>query len=187
MENNYFNQLNSINVNEYLEKKGNLSYLSWAPCWRIVKQNFPEANYIIYENAQGWNYFTDGRTCWVKTGVIINDIEHIEELPVLNHIQKPLPFAEINSFDINKTIQRSLTKACARHGLGLYVYSGEDLPESDKPLLYTDYLNLCNKFDKTKVDYYLNQLLEYRKMNKNIIMNDYEILLKKIHKHIDNE
>lgn len=59
--------------------------------------------------------------------------------------------------------------------------------ESDKPLLYTDYLNLCNKFDKTKVDYYLNQLLEYRKMNKNIIMNDYEILLKKIHKHIDNE
>ena len=123
----------------------------------------------------------------MKTGVIINDIEHIEELPVLNHIQKPIPFDEINSFDINKTIQRSLTKACARHGLGLYVYSGEDLPESDKPLLYTDYLNLCNKFDKTKVDYYLEQLLEYRKTNKNIIMNDYEILLKKIHKHIDNE
>lgn len=148
---NYFNTLFVINVNDKTEKKGNLTYLSWAYAWGEVKKLFPQANYTIYERKkkivkhltdgtiieeeQVLNYFDDGRTAWVKTGVTIEGIEHIEELPVMDFKNKSMPVELITSFDVNKTIQRSLTKAVARHGLGLYIYAGEDLPSegSDTP------------------------------------------------------
>lgn len=126
-----FERLNSVNVNGHTEKKNGLTYLSWAWCWAEVKKAAPDATYTIYENKDGWNYFTDGRTCWVKTGVTIDGIEHIEMLPVMDHRNRSIPLDQVTSFDVNKSIQRSLTKACARHGLGLYIYAGEDLPEGE--------------------------------------------------------
>ena len=129
---NYFSKLNEINVNGKTEKKGSLTYLSWAWAWGEVKKLFPDSTYAIYENENGWNYHTDGRTCWVKTGVTVQGIEHIEYLPVMDHRNASISFDKVTSFDVNKTIQRSLTKAVARHGLGLYIYAGEDLPEADK-------------------------------------------------------
>lgn len=126
-----FEVLNAINVNEHTEKKNNLTYLSWAWAWAEVKKNFPDATYTIYENASGMNYHTDGRTCWVKTGVTINGLEHIEYLPVMDYRNASIPADKVTSFDVNKAIQRSLTKAAARHGLGLYIYAGEDLPETE--------------------------------------------------------
>ncbi len=126
-----FDTLNVINVNEHTEKKGNLTYLSWAWAWQAVKKAYPEATYTIYENPQGWNYFTDGRTCWVKTGVTIDGIEHIEYLPVMDNRNNSIPLERVTSFSVNTAIQRSLTKACARHGLGLYIYAGEDLPQEE--------------------------------------------------------
>lgn len=131
-EKNYFEYLNSINVNDKVEKKNGLSYLAWAWAWGEIKKRHPDAFYTIYENADGWFYFTDGRTCWVKTGVTVNGIEHIEYLPVMDNRNKSIPLASVTSFDVNKAVQRSLTKACARHGLGLYIYAGEDLPEDEK-------------------------------------------------------
>lgn len=130
-EKNYFVQLNDINVNEHTEKKKDLTYLSWAWAWAEVKKRFPDSTYTIYENRDGLFYHTDGVTCWVKTGVTINGIEHIEYLPVMDFRNASIPLAKVTSFDVNKAIQRSLTKACARHGLGLYIYAGEDLPESE--------------------------------------------------------
>ena len=129
---NYFVELNNVNVNDKIEKKNGLSYLSWAWAWGEIKKKHPDANYTIYENKDGWNYFTDGKTGWVKTGVTVNGIEHIEYLPIMDFRNKSIPSDNITSFDVNKAIQRSLTKACARHGLGLYIYAGEDLPEEDK-------------------------------------------------------
>ena len=129
---NYFEELNAVNVNDKTEQKNGLTYLAWAYAWGEVKKRYPEASYVIYENAQGWNYHTDGRTCWVKTGVSIEGIEHIEELPVMNNRNQSIPLENVTSCDVNKAIQRSLTKACARHGLGLYIYAGEDLPENEK-------------------------------------------------------
>lgn len=129
---NYFIELNSINVSDKTEKKNGLTYLSWAWAWGEVKKQFPNATYTVYENEQGWNYFTDGRTGWVKTGATVNDIEHIEYLPIMDYKNKSIPLEQITSFDVNKTIQRSLTKALARHGLGLYIYAGEDLPEGEE-------------------------------------------------------
>lgn len=128
---NYFTELNSINVGDKIEKKNGLSYLSWAWAWAELKKKFPEATYTIYENAQGWCYHTDGKTCWVKTGVTVNGIEHIEYLPVMDFKNKSIPLDNVTSYDVNKAIQRSLTKAVARHGLGLYIYAGEDLPEDE--------------------------------------------------------
>ena len=136
---NYFVTLNNINVNEHTEKKNGLTYLSWAWAWTEAKKMFPDATYTIYENSEGWNYFTDGRTGWVKTGVTINGIEHIEYLPIMDFRNKSIALESITSFDVNKAIQRSLTKALARHGLGLYIYAGEDLPEEAKePFAMTD-------------------------------------------------
>ena len=129
---NYFTKLFAINVNDKIEKKNGLSYVSWPFAWAEIKKNFPDAMYIVYENKDGWNYHTDGRTCWVKTGLIVNGIEHIEYLPVMDYKNRSIPLESVTSMDVNKAIQRSLTKAAARHGLGLYVYAGEDLPEEEK-------------------------------------------------------
>jgi len=123
-----FETLNSINVNDKVEKKNNLTYLSWAWAWAEVKKNYPTATYTIYEDVNGMFYHTDGKSAWVKTGVTINDQEHIEYLPVMDYRNNSILLDKITSVDVNKTIQRSLTKAIARHGLGLYVYAGEDLP-----------------------------------------------------------
>lgn len=130
-----FQTLNDINVNGHTEVKDTgrvrLTYLSWAWAWAEVKKNYPDATYTVYENANGWNYHTDGRTCWVKTGVTIEGMEHIEYLPVMDNRNNSIPVDKVTSMDVNKAIQRSLTKAAARHGLGLYIYAGEDLPETE--------------------------------------------------------
>lgn len=123
--------LSKINVNDKTETKNGLTYLSWAWAWGVIKEKFPLANYTIYENKDGWNYFTDGRTAWVKTGVSVEGLEHIEYLPVMDFKNKSIPLEVLTSVDVNKAIQRSLTKAVARLGLGLYIYAGSDLPEDN--------------------------------------------------------
>lgn len=138
-----FEILNKIDCNGHTEEKNGLTYLSWAWAWTELKKAFPRSFYTIYENKDGLFYHTDGNTCWVKTGVTLVDdvtatsLEHIEFLPVMDHRNKSIPLDSVTSFDVNKAIQRSLTKAVARHGLGLYIYAGEDLPESD-PIICTN-------------------------------------------------
>ena len=129
MEKSVFETLFEINVNDHVEKNNGLSYLSWPYAWAEVKKCFPDANYKVYETESGCIYFTDGKTCWVKTGVEIAGLEHIEYLPIMDYKNKSISLENITSFDVNKSIQRSLTKALARHGLGLYLYAGEDFPE----------------------------------------------------------
>ena len=95
----------------------------------------------------------------MKTGVTVNGIEHIEYLPVMDHRNKSIPLANVTSFDVNKAIQRSLTKAVARHGLGLYIYAGEDLPEpedgvkrlgDESNVIYKQFV--ANGYDKIRVN-----------------------------------
>ena len=127
-----FETLNAINVNGRTETKNGLTYLSWAWAWATAKENYPEATYTIYEDADGVFYHRDHNSAWVKTGVTIEGIEHIEYLPVMDFRNNSIELVKIKSTDVNKAIQRSLTKALARHGLGLYVYAGEDLPSAEK-------------------------------------------------------
>lgn len=136
MAENYFQKLYDIDVKEKMKKKNGLNYVSWAAAWAEVKKIYPNATYHTYERETPdgliINYFTDGRTCWVKTGVTINGIEHIEDLPVMDYKNQSITLDKITSSDVNKAIQRSLTKACARHGFALWIYEGEDLPEGAK-------------------------------------------------------
>ena len=129
---NYFEQLNNINVQDKIEKKGNLSYLSWAWAWEQLKIKHPKAQYKVYEREDGIIYWTDGRTAWVKVSVTVDNIEHIEYLPIMDYKNKSIPVGQVSSFNVNTSIQRALTKAIARHGLGLYIYAGEDIPSSEK-------------------------------------------------------
>ena len=147
-----FELLNAVNVNGHTEQKNGLTYLSWAWAWAEVKKAFPDANYTIYEDANGRPYHNDGRTCWVKTGVTICGLEHIEYLPVMDFRNQSIPLDKVTSMDVNKAIQRSLTKACARHGLGLYIYAGEDLPECEMPDTSTlkTYIDNCETIEDFK-------------------------------------
>lgn len=129
-----FEILNEIDVSGKTEKKGTLTYLSWAWAWSELKKVFPDATYTVYERETEYgpvNYFTDGKTCWVKTGVTVNGLEHIEMLYVMNYNNQSIPLDKVTSKDINTAIQRSITKAIGRHGLGLAIYAGEDIHAND--------------------------------------------------------
>jgi len=124
-----YNNLKAIDVRPKAEKKGRADYLSWAHAWDMMKSNYPQAQRIIYEQPEtGLNYFTDGRTAYVKVGIVVNDLEHIDMLCVMDHRNKSIPIDKVCSFEVNKTIQRATAKAIAMHGLGLSLWTGEDIP-----------------------------------------------------------
>lgn len=130
---NVFEKLSAINVSGKTEKKNGLTYLSWAYAWGELCKVYPTATYKVHERDTQWgpcNYFTDGRTAWVKVSVTIGDLTHTEMLPIMDYRNKSIPLDKVTSCDANKAIQRCITKAVARFGLGLYVYAGEDLPSS---------------------------------------------------------
>jgi hypothetical protein len=127
-----FEQLSSLNLSSKTEKRGNLTYLSWAHAWAECKKLFPDMSRTVYESDTYMNYFTDGSTAWVKVGVTIQGQEHIDYLPVMDMRNQSVPLANITSMQVNKTIQRSTVKALALHGLALNIYAKEDFPsESD--------------------------------------------------------
>ena len=123
-------ELLKINVNDHLEKKGNLSYLSWAWAWAEVLKIDPAASWVAHE----WNdrpamFLPDG-SAMVKVSVTVKGDTKLCVLPVMDNrnraIQNP------DAFAVNTAIMRCLAKAIAMHGLGLYIYAGEDLPEAEK-------------------------------------------------------
>ena len=128
-----YQNLSAIDVSGKTEKKGDLTYLSWAWAWAVAKDNYPTLSRTVYEDMDGLNYHNDGKTAWVKVGVTIDEIEHIDYLPVMTTMGRPksIPLEAVTSFEVNTAIQRSTTKALALHGLGLNIYSGEDLPISE--------------------------------------------------------
>lgn len=131
-----FTTLSEISVKEKIERKGNLDYLSWANAWAMLKAAYPDAQRKVYEHDHtGFNYFTDGKSAYVKVGIIVNGLEHIDYLPIMDFRNNAIPIEKVTATDVNKTIQRSTAKAIAMHGLGLSLWTGEDVPEvtTDKP------------------------------------------------------
>lgn len=123
-----YSKLNAVDLSKKIEKKANLDYLSWANAWNLLKHEYPTAQRIIYESPHtGLNYFTDGRTGYVKVGIVINGLEHIDMLPIMDFRNNSIPIEKITSQDVNKSIQRSTAKAIAMHGLGIQLWIGEDL------------------------------------------------------------
>tara|TARA_R100001440_G_scaffold12383_9_gene21731 strand:+ start:6235 stop:6831 length:597 start_codon:yes stop_codon:yes gene_type:complete len=123
-----YNRLKAIDVRPKAEKKGRADYLSWAHAWDMLKSIYPDAQRVIYEQPEtGLNYFTDGKTAYVKVGIVVNDLEHIDMLCVMDHRNKSITLDKLCSFEVNKTIQRATAKAIAMHGLGLSLWTGEDV------------------------------------------------------------
>lgn len=123
-----FKTLSEIDIKSKIEKKGSQNYLSWANAWGFAKQKYPSIQRVVYEDSMtGLNYFNDGKSGYVKVGVIIEGLEHIDYLPIMSYNNKSIKIEDITSFEVSKTIQRSTVKALALHGLGLQMWSGEDL------------------------------------------------------------
>ena len=122
-------ELLKINVNDHTEKKGNLTYLSWAWAWAEVLKIDPAARWTAHE----WDglpcmYLKNG-SAMVKVSVEIKGDIKTCVLPIMNHRNQAV--VDPDSFQVNTAIMRCLAKAIAMHGLGLYIYSGEDLPQGD--------------------------------------------------------
>jgi len=125
--------LSGIDVSEHTEDKNGLTYLSWAWAWGIVKKNYPKATFTknLYSSANNdctLPYMVDpAGYAFVSVTVDIDGETQTEVLPVLNHANKAVSHPD--SFQVNTALQRCLAKCCAMHGLGHYIYAGEDLPE----------------------------------------------------------
>ena len=129
-DNPAWGQLKAVDVVEkkMVEKKNNLSYISWAMAWSALCDIYPDATFEKHCNEQGFPYFKDENGwCFTKVTVIVNGKSITEMLPVLNNYNKPIKNPD--SSDVNTSLQRCLAKAVALHGLGVHVYSGEDIAE----------------------------------------------------------
>lgn len=125
-------ELLKINVSEHTEKKNGLTYLSWAWAWAEVLKLDPDATWEAVEfNGFPASFAPDG-SALVKTIVTIKGKAKSCWLPVMNHRNQAIKNPD--AFNINTAIVRCLTKCISMHGLGLYIYAGEDLPEEDVPL-----------------------------------------------------
>ena len=123
------------NVNEHVEKKNGLSYLSWAWAWAEVLKVDNQAWFEVHEwwmdegGTVPCMYLKD-QTAMVKVSVYVNEIKRTCVLPVMDHRNKAIE--NPNAFQVNTAIMRCLAKAIAMHGLGLYIYAGEDLPMEEE-------------------------------------------------------
>ena len=116
-------------------KKGNLTYASWGEIWGLLKNIHPTATFKVYENEEGLPYFMGKEKAmgaFVKVSVTVMGLKHSIHLPVMNHMNKSIMGEEMTSFDVNKNIMRALVKCIALHGLGLYIFKGEEFNDDDK-------------------------------------------------------
>jgi hypothetical protein len=139
-EKSVFERLSAINVNEHVEKKDNLTYLSWAWAWSVTKKECPDASYTIlttdYDDDLGFMCHTsvtiEGQTLEMWLPVMDGKNKSMKKKPysyATKYGDKQVDAA--TTFDINKTLMRCLVKNLAMFGLGIYIYAGEDLPESE--------------------------------------------------------
>jgi hypothetical protein len=135
-----FERLSAINLNDHVEKKDNLTYLSWAWAWSATKNACPDATYKIgeteYDEALGFMCHTtvtiEGETLEMWLPVMDGKNKSMKKTPYsysTRYGDKQVDAA--TTFDINKTIMRCLVKNLAMFGLGIYIYAGEDLPEGE--------------------------------------------------------
>ena len=115
-----------LNVNEHTEKKGNLTYLSWAWAWAETLKADPKANFKV-EMFGDKCYMDINGTAMVWVTVTLFEKPVTCQLPVMDNRNKAI--TNPDAFQINTAIMRCMTKALSLHGLGLYIYAGEDLPE----------------------------------------------------------
>lgn len=124
--------LSKINVNGHTEKKNGLTYLSWAWAWGVLKEHYPDATFEKHIQPNGMPYIMDANGfAYVQVTVTVDGISSTELFPVLDYKNKAV--VKPDSFAINTAMQRALAKAISYHGLGHYIYAGEDVPQAEEP------------------------------------------------------
>ena len=132
-----WDNLSKIDCSDKVEKKMNLSYLSWAWAWGVLQEHYPQAQYLFYQGEDDVPYvkYPDG-TAEVRCRVSIDNLSREMTLCVMdfknNAVQNP------NSSQVNNSKMRCLTKCLAMYGLGHYIYAGEDVPVEDKESVNKD-------------------------------------------------
>lgn len=133
MEKSIFQTLSEIDISSKVKSKNGSKYLPWSDAWAYVKSIYPKATYeVLTDDRTGNNYFTDDRTCWVETKVTIEDEVQVESLPVMNHKNQAIALDDVDSCAVNKAQKRCLVKCLALFGLGLSLWTGEELSDAAK-------------------------------------------------------
>lgn len=125
---NYFAELSKVNVSAHVEKKGQFSYLSWPFAVQELGKIDPQATWAVVRH-NGFPFIATPLGYFVEVSVTCKGVTKSQIHPVLDQRNKPIE--KPDAFHINTSIQRALVKAIALHGLGLYIYAGEDLPEGE--------------------------------------------------------
>ena len=133
-----FKQLSELNVNEHVEKKGQFSYLSWTWAVSELRKASPTATWEVIK-FNGMPFCKTECGYFVEVAVTVDEVTLSQIHPVLDNRNKPI--TSPNAFEINTSIQRCLVKAIALHGLGLYIYAGEDWPDVDDSVILEKALN----------------------------------------------
>jgi len=138
------------NVNDHVEKKNGLSYLSWAWAWAEALKADPQASFSVQMFGDKC-YMEINGTAMVWVTVTMFGKPMVCQLPVMDNFNRPITIegvtttnkygkevtTKLDSFNVNTAIMRCMTKALALHGLGMYLYSGEDLPEEGRSVIIT--------------------------------------------------
>jgi len=138
------NDLLKLNVNERVEKKGNLTYLSWAWAWAEALKADPQAHFqVMMFGDKCYTEINGTYMVWVTVTMFGKPMTC--QLPVMDHRNKAI--TNPDAFAVNTAIMRCMTKALSLHGLGLYIYAGEDLPELDTGLVDTIVAAIKERYD----------------------------------------
>ena len=177
-----FMKLYKTDVSKYQKKKGKFTYLSWADAWALLKKECPDARYGVTKAENGSPFFVTECGYFVDVWVEVDGISLSQIHPILDNRNQPIN--EPNAFNINTSIQRALAKTIALHGLGLYIFAGEDLPEPDAitPDEETKMYRLAEAISKELVD---DLKVKVSKMEINA--NNYEACIEKVEQMIKNK
>lgn len=135
-EKSVFQVLNEYDITADIKKKDKILYLPWSKAWMILKTLYPDCQVEVWESedfdGESRRYFTDGKTAWVKVSITINGHKETECLAVMDFRNKSIPVENLTSTDVEKSIKRCLVKCAALHGLGLSLWTGEELSSAAK-------------------------------------------------------
>ena len=168
-------KLYKTDVSKYQKKKGNFTYLSWADAWALLKKICPDARYGVTKSENGTPFIETQCGYFVDVWVEVDGISLSQIHPVLDNRNQSIE--QPDAFQINTSIQRALAKCIALHGLGLYIFAGEDLPEPDAltPDEEKKLYELAKPLGKKFVDD-----LKYKAKNMELHVNNYEAVIEKI-------
>ena len=179
----YFELLRKHNVSKHMEKKGQFNYLSWAYAVEELRKLKPDSTWRVIKTEEGYPYVSTPAGHFVEVEVTVDDISLSQIHPVLDN--KNQTIENPNAFQINTSIQRCLAKAIALHGLGLYIFRGEDLPEADP--LNNEQLQVMDDLLRQVDDDAFTELVNSRIDSNKVNQTNYNDVVSKLKSKLEQE